>query len=200
MVNLKVDKDQLTGAKLMLAAVGRSVDPIIYRAINKTIDKGQTKAVGRIYQVVNLTKTRIRKDFKKYKAYSRRLKGSLIAEGKPVGFMSFQGTKKLARGGVSVKIRRDKPRFKMSHAFIAVGRGGKEQVFEREDWYGRPFRPGYPYAKMPKSYRLGLDRLSAIAIEDYYKDNRIYNDVQLYCSQTLSEETLKQIDFELSKI
>jgi hypothetical protein len=200
MVNLKVDKDSMAGAKIMLAAVGRSADPIIYRAINKSMAKGQTRAVSKISRVVNLTATRIRKDFKQHKAFSGRLSGTLLAEGKPVGFMSFSGTKELKTGGVSVKIRKDRPRFRMVHAFIARGRGGKHQVFEREDWYGRPWKPGYPYAKMPKSYRLGLDRLSAIAIEDYYKDNRIYNDVQLYCSQVLEEETLRQIEFELTKI
>lgn len=78
MVNLKVDKDTLAGAKLMLAAVGRSVDPIIYRAINKSIDNSQTKAVDEIYDVLFLTKTRIRKDFSKLKAYSKKLSGSCL--------------------------------------------------------------------------------------------------------------------------
>ena len=200
MVSHKIDKDQLREVQMILASVGKSVDPIIYRSINKTIDRGQTKAISSIYKIVNLTKTRIRKDFKKYKAFSKRLSGKLLAEGKPVGFMSFSGTKELARGGVSVKIRRDKPRFKMSHAFIGKGVGGQEQVFEREDWWGRPFRPGYPYANMPKSHRMPLDRLSAIAIEDYFADDRMYKPVQEFCSQFLSDETLRQIEFELSKL
>ena len=58
MVNLKVDTDSIAGAKAMLALVGRSVDPIIYRSINKSIDNTQTKAVDKIYAVLNLTKTR----------------------------------------------------------------------------------------------------------------------------------------------
>ena len=200
MVNLKIDQGQLNSAKLMLAAVGKSADPIIYRSINKSIDNTQVKAVDLIYKVLNLTKTRIKKDFTKYKAYSKKLSGQLLAAGLPVGFMSFSGTNQLKSGGVSYKIKRIGTRQKMKHAFIARGRGGKEQVFEREKWKGRPWIRGYPYWKMPDDYRLGLDRLAAVAIEDYYKDPRIFDPVQLYAAFRLQVNMESQIDFELSKL
>jgi hypothetical protein len=200
MVNLKVDQGQLNGAKLMLAAVGKSADPIIYRAINKTIDNTQVKAVDMVYQVLNLTKTRIRKDFKKSRAYRSRLSGQLLAEGLPVGFMSFSGTKELKGGkGVSVKLKRKGSREHFRHAFIADAKGGTH-VFEREDWGSGPWYPGYPYFKMPRRYRFGLDRLSSVTIEDYYKDDRIYKTVIDYGGDRLVINIGNQIDFELGKI
>jgi hypothetical protein len=200
MVNLEVDQGQLAGAKLMLAAVGKSADPIIYRSINKTIDNTQTKAVSLIYNVLNLTKTRIRKDFKKVRAYRSRLSGQLLAEGLPVGFMSFSGTRELKAGkGVSVKLKRTGSRKYFRHAFIAEAKGTKH-VFERESWGKARWKPGYPYAKMPKSYRFGLDRLSGVSIEDYYKDDRIYKTVLFFGGDRLVINMESQIDFELSKI
>jgi hypothetical protein len=202
MMNVRIDQDQLAGAKLMLGAVGRSVNPIIYRAINRTEDNAQVRAVDLIYEILNLTKTRIRQDFRKVRASLNRLSGQLNAEGLPVGFMSFAGTRELARGrGVSVRIKRLGGRREyFRHAFIAPGRGGNEQVFEREEWYGRTYRPGYPYWKMPRDYRFGLDRLSAVAIEDYYKDQRIYQPVLNYAGDRLVININSQIDYEFSRI
>lgn len=200
MVNLKVDKDTLAGAKLMLAAVGKSIDPIIYRAINKSIDNSQTKAVDEIYDVLFLTKTRIRKDFRKLKAYSKKLSGQLLAEGKPIGFMAFKPTQLKKGKGVSVKFKRKGQREVFRHAFVAVGKGGIESVFEREEWGQAPWRPSYPYAKLPREHRFPLDRLHAAAIEDYYKDPRIYNAVQLFAAIRLEHHTLDQAELELSKI
>jgi hypothetical protein len=200
MVNLKVDKDSLIGAQLMLAAVGKSIDPIIYRAINKSIDNSQTKAVDEIGNVLNLTKFRIRQDFKKLKAYSNKLSGQLIAEGGPIGFMAFKPTQLKKGKGVSVKFKKKGAREVFRHAFVATGRGGVESVFEREEWGQAPWRPSYPYAKLPREHRFPLDRLHAASIEDYYKDPRIYNLVQFFAAVRLEHHTLDQAEFELGKI
>lgn len=185
----------------MLAAVGRTTDRIVYRSINRAEDNSQTRAVDLIWNVLNLTKTRIRQDFRKIRAYAGRLSGQLVAEGGPVGFMSFSGTRELVRGGVSYRLKRTGgSRGRLSHAFIERGRGGQEQVFEREEWHGRTWRPNYPYAKMPRDYRLPLDRVAAVAIEDYFKDNRIYTPVHLYSMDRLEHHMLDQAEYELSRI
>jgi hypothetical protein len=173
---------------------------VIYRAINKSIDNTQTRAVDKIAAVVNLTKTRIRKDFRKIKAFSKKLSGQLLAEGKPVGFMAFKPSA-LKKGGISIKLKRTGSREYFKHAFIEPGKGGALQVFERKKWGKAPYRPNYPYAKMPKiPHRFPLERKHAAALEDYYKDPRIYDPVQLYAAIRLQHHTLDQANFELSKI
>ena len=114
--------------------------------------------------------------------------------------MSFSGTRELKGGkGVSVKLKRKGSREYFRHAFIADAKG-TTNVFEREEWGHARWIPGYPYWKLPKQYRFGLDRLSGVAIEDYYKDDRIYQKVLNYGGERLVINVNSQIDFELSKI
>ena len=199
MVNLKVDRDSLAGAQAMLALVGRSVDPIIYRAINKSIDNTQTKAVDKIYGVLNLTKTRIRKDFSKMKAYSKKLSGQLLATGLPVGFAAFKPTELKKGKGISIKLKRTGSREYFKHAFIRTYRGAPH-VFEREEWGSAPWRPDFPYGILAKRYKYPLDRLHTAAIEDYYKDPRIYDPVQRFAADRLEYWVEEGADWELSKI
>ena len=199
MVNLKVDTDSIAGAKAMLALVGRSVDPIIYRSINKSIDNTQTKAVDKIYAVLNLTKTRIRKDFSKIKAFSKKLSGQLLATGLPVGFAAFNPTELKKGKGISIKFKRTGSREYFKHSFIRPYRG-VNHVFEREEWGSAPWRPNFPYGILARRYRYPLDRMYTAAIEDYYKDPRIYDPVQQFAADRLEYHVLDQADYELSKI
>ena len=208
MINIKIDHESLASAKTVINAVGKSADPIIYRGINKTIDNTQTKGVDLTYQALNLTKTRIRKDFKKLKAFTGNLRGSLVAEGLPVGFSSFTGTKELKAGGVRVKIERNSPATDFRHAFMAPGRGSynpdddtvRLHVFERERRGWSPFIPGYPYWNMPHRYRYPLDRLAGPKVEDYYGHDKIQIPVEQYANFRMVVNMENQIDFELSKI
>lgn len=114
--------------------------------------------------------------------------------------MAFKPTQLKKGKGVSVKFKRKGSREIFKHAFIGVGRGGIESVFERRKWGQAPWYPHLEYAHLEDRYRYPLDRLHAAAIEDYYKDPRIYNAVQLFAAIRLEHHTIDQAEFELSKI
>ena len=208
MINVKVNQESLSSAKVLINAVGKSADPVIYRTINKSIDNTQVKGVDLVYQALNLTKTRIRKDFRKIRAFTRRLTGQLIAEGRPIGFTSFSGTKELKAGGVRVKIERSSPATDFKHAFIAPGKRSadpktgekKLQVFERKRYGSGVFIPGYPYANLPHRYKYPLERKAGPKIEDYYGHDRIQLPVEQFAAFRMEVNMQSQIDFEMSKI
>ena len=202
-VAIRFNQADVFEVKAVLAAVGRSPNPVMSRAINKTLDVTQTFAVKRIYNTLNLTQTRIRQDFTKNRATTQLVKGSLAAKGGPVGLASFTGTKELARGGVQFKVYRsaDKP-LVLKHAFMAKGRGQTEteHVFERK-FYGRQqYRPGFPYAALPDRYRFPLERKTGPRIEDEYGKPSVLDPTMGYANYQLGVQLDSQLDYELSKL
>jgi len=200
-MQIKFNQLDLARVKATMAGVGKSAVPVMYRAINKTLGVTQTFAVKRIYTTLNLTQTRIRKDFSQNKALSVRVAGSLNAKGKPVGLASFIGTKELKRGGVSVKVHRAKPRTTLRHAFMAIGKTGSGlHVWERQHYGKQPFRPGFPYATLPDKYRYPLERLTGPRIEDEYAKPKVLDPTIQYANYSLGTNLESQLDYELSKL
>lgn len=199
MVKVDIDRGDLTRLKATMAAIGKSAKPVMARAINKTLTGTRTDAVGEIYKSLNLTKTRIRKDFSLHKASSVVVRGSVLAKGKPVGLISFTGTKQLKSGLVSFKVHRREKHTKLRHAFIAQA-GGNKHVFERVNWGKRPFRPGFPYAVLPHKYRFPLERKTGPRIEDDYSQKIIIDPVAIMAGNRLTKNVDSQIDYEWSKL
>jgi hypothetical protein len=199
MVKVDIDRGDLTRLKATMAAIGKSAKPVMARAINKTLMGTRTDAVGEIYKSLNLTKTRIRKDFSLHKASTMIVRGSVLAKGKPIGLISFSGTKQLKSGFVSFKVhRREKPT-KLRHAFIARA-SGTNNVFERITYGKRPFRPGFPYAVLPHKYRFPVKRLTGPRIEDDYSQKIIIDPVSIMAGNRLTKNVDSQIDYEWSKL
>lgn len=201
-INMKFNQADLLKVKAIMAGVGKSANPVMYRGINKTLGVTQTFAVKRIYTVLNLTQTRIRKDFRQNKASNVNIGGSLVAKGNPVGLASFSGTKELARGGVSVRVHRSGSRVKLKHAFMAKGKGQTttQHVFERQNYGQKAYRPGFPYAALPDKYRFPLERLTGPRIEDEYGKTKNLNPTVEFANQELTKQLDSQLDYELSKL
>ena len=74
-LDIQIDKGDLVRLKTTMAAIGKSYGPVLSRAINKTLTGTRTDSVNEIWKTLNLTKTRIRKDFTLYKAYASKPRG-----------------------------------------------------------------------------------------------------------------------------
>ncbi|HEB83733.1 MAG TPA: hypothetical protein ENI92_01895 [Bacteroidetes bacterium] len=146
-------------------------------AVNKTLTGVRTDATDEVYQRLNLTKTRIRRDMTVSRATYANPAGRLVARGKPVGLISFSGTRQIKKG-VSVLVRRGGKRTVLKHAFIATAKNAKN-VFWRE-WTGprQPVRPTFRYARLPKIYRHPIHRLTGPRIEDILADLEVLGNVQ----------------------
>lgn len=201
-VQLKFNQADVLKVKTIMAGVGKSANPVMSRGINKTLGVTQTFAVKRIYNTLNLTQTRIKKDFTQNKASTYQVKGSLVSKGGPVGLASFTGTKELARGGVSYKVHRSKSRSVLKHAFMAKGKGQTTtmHVFERQHYGKKPYRKGFPYAALPDKYRFPLERKTGPRIEDEYGKTNVLNPTMEYADYQLGQQINSQLDYELSKL
>jgi len=190
--------NDIEGLQQLLKDLGIESPKIIYRSINKALTGVRTDAVDAIYKKLNLTKTRIRKDFDKpVKAYASKLRGSIAARGKPVGLMSF-GAKQLKNGTISVKVLRSGSKKKLKHSFIATAKGA-ENVWWRKTIYKRPIKPGVNYAKLPKKYRLPIELRSGPRIEDIFADRVVYEDVEKKGWDRLWAEYSRLLQIELNR-
>jgi hypothetical protein len=213
LIKVEVDKIDLARVKTAMVGIKNNTDPIIYRAINKSIGINRTFSIDQAYQVLNLTKTYIRDRFKKagnwleLKAGPKRLFGQYWTIGKPIGFINFVGTKELKSGGVSVKILRTGNRFKIRHAFIRKVRGA-ENVWEREPaarGHRAPARTREQYAGfMQKTYgrrwRYKLLRMAGPRVQDILADPGIYGKIDKNAVETFQRKLDEQLEYELSKL
>lgn len=198
-MQIKFDKQQLDSVKTLMDNIDRDAPELLARAINKTEDNTQTKAVDLIYQDLNLTKTRIRKDFKKIRAFKANPTGTLDSQGEPVGLASFTGTKELKSGGVSVKVTRTGKRERLKHAFMAQARGsGADHVWERVNYIGTGGRALW-WLNLSSRYRYPLKRKRGPRVQDYYAQNSVYIPTENYAAERLQINTASQMDFFLAK-
>jgi hypothetical protein len=214
---IKVEANKIDLARLKTAMIGikKNADPIVYRAINKSIGINRTFSIDQAYKILNLTKTYIRNRFKKsgnwleLKAGPNRLFGQYWTIGRPIGFINFIGTKELKSGGVSVKILRSGNRSKIKHAFIRKIRGA-ENVFEREPdtpprGYRTPARTREQYAgfmekTFGRQWRYKLHRMAGPRLQDILADPAIYHQIDSHAVETFQRKLDEQLAYELSKL
>lgn len=114
---IRINEADLQAAQQFFNQLGNESDTALYRAINKTLTGVKTDAADIVYQDLNLTKTRIKKNMKIRKAFAKQLNGSFISIGKPINLASFGGTRQTKKG-LSVKVKRAGTRSIIRHAFL----------------------------------------------------------------------------------
>lgn len=206
-IQLTLDKSKLDQAKLMYAELAGVWPKVISRGINKTLTTVRAAAVDEIYKDLNLTKTIIRESFTIKSATYSNGSGFLSSKSKPIPLIKFTGTRALARGGVSVKVKRGDPTTKLIHAFIAQKKAAKTgdelgpAVFERSGGnFGKPFNLLKNYAALPKQYRLPIDQLYGPRITDIYASGPVISAVQTKAGDVYTSNVENELDYELSKL
>jgi hypothetical protein len=214
LIQIQPSQVDLAKVKATLGAIKKNTDPVIYRAVNKSIGISRTYSINQVYDDLNLTKTYIRNRYKskagkwlELKAGPGRLKGQYWTIGKPIGLINFIGTKQLKNGQVSVKVKRRGTRFKLDHAFIAKAKGVLN-VWEREPAARggrRPSRTREQYAAFMEStygrrWRLRLHRMAGPRIQDILADPNIYRKIDLHAVETFQRKLDEQLAYELNKL
>ncbi len=199
-MKVELNKADLAKINLLLGGVKAAAPKVLVRGINKTLTGVNTTAKKAVAKRYNLTQKRIGQNFSTNRAKTALIAGSWRSTGKPIGLMSFKGTRKIKKG-VSVLIEVGHKRQILRHAFIGVSRGAKN-VFEREYYRPpvRPFMPTFPYGILPKKYRLPVDRLTGPRIEDELGKDRTLNEVQADADRRFTQNLERELNFELSKL
>lgn len=199
MIDVKLDTSDVLAVRAMLSGIKGGANRAIGQAINKTLTGGRTDATNELTEELNLTKTRVRKDFKVYKAYwsGGNPVGSLVSSGKPVGLASFQRTRQTKKG-VSVQVKKRRPRKVLRHAFIATANKSKN-VFWRKKQKGvprKPARKGLVYAKLPRKFRYPILRLKGPRIQDIYAKTEVMSPV----IRKIDVRLKKNLSYEVQRI
>lgn len=168
------------------------------RAINRSLTSVRAEAVSLIALDLNLTQTKIRNSFTMNRATVTNPSGSVVSKSKPIPIIDFNGTRALARGGVSVQVKRTGARERLIHTFIATMKSGHRGVFEREAGnFGRPFQVLKNYAAMPKRFRLPIEELFGPRITDEYSKGPILEAVQRRAGEVYTSNYEHELDYEL---
>lgn len=198
MIKIKIDTSDFANVKKALYESPAAANRVISRSINKTLTSVNSKAAKLVADSYNLTQKRIKQDFSTIKSTVSNIRGVWSSTGEPIGLTSFKGTRPVKKG-VSIKVMKNKPRTILKHAFIARI-GGKDNVFWREDVYGRPQRPNFPYGVLPKHYRLPIEIRKGPRIEDELSKDKTIGELQNHADERLQTIIDQETNFELSKL
>ena len=197
--NITLNKSDVMKVKTMLVGINKGAPKVMTRAINKTLTNVQTKASTEIRKDLNLPAKKVKANFSLIKATWAKVSGAFLTRGKPIGLISFVGTKELARGGVSVKVKKSKPRIALRHAFIADAKG-VANVWERQKYGSGTFKPNFPYAKLPRKYRFPIRRMTGPRVEDELSKPTVLNPVVAHADARMTYHLNHELDYELSKL
>jgi len=154
LIEITYDEGKLDNIRRMLAEIPRALPTIMPRAINRTAVSTRAELISRLYERLNLTKTRIRQYTLIKKAGRQKWSASVYFSRQKVKLIYF-GARALKGKGVSYAIERGGARKKIIEpprsAFIqTMPKSGHVGVFKRK----------YEYQKKRTGVRGGLkDRL-----------------------------------------
>lgn len=115
---IQFDDAKLREIDDMLSYYGENSNKALCRAINKTLTGAKTDIAKEIYQVLNVTQKRIKKNMKIDRATYAKLSARLHSTGESIPLIDF-GFKGLKSGGVSGKVKRNSSKKAIRGAFIA---------------------------------------------------------------------------------
>lgn len=211
MIKVEPNQVDIKRYRATLGAIKKNTEPVVYRAINKSIGINRTFSIDKAYAYLNLTKTYIRTKYKaksgkwlELKAGPGRLYGQYWHTGKPIGLINFIGTRELKNGFVSVKVLRQGKRRQLRHAFIKSIKG-VPNVWQRKPSArgGRtPTRTRQQYAAiMPylaEKYRLPIERVEGPRLQDIFSGS-VLSEVEKHAVETFQRKLDEQLVYELNR-
>jgi len=202
--SVKINESDLINVKDILADIKGAGDRVIVRATNKTFAGVRTDASREIGNILNAQKSAIDDTFKITKMSTVNSPAMIESTGDPVALINFKNTRQ-TKQGVSVQVRKDKPRQIIVGAFIAKMKSSHKGVFWRVDEnYKAPLKDKLvkkPCNKRRKIMvqRLQIQELYAPRIPDYLGKDPIITIVLNNTGNRLSDNLNHETDFELSK-
>lgn len=198
-MEIRVDTKDLKSVEKSLSRLKGSVPKVQIRALNKTLTGVKTDKSAAIREDLNLKKKYVGGHIKVYKAGGGKVGGRVSTTSKPVGLINFTGTRQI-RKGVSIKVKKKGARKIISHAFIAAAKGSK-QVFGREfKGTRKAFKPGFPYAALPRSYRYPIRRMAGPRLTDNLGKPAVIKKIEIRAGDRLIKNIDHEVTRELAKL
>lgn len=187
----------------MLKNIEGGANKAIARALNKTVKSVSSDSAKKITEKLNVTQSTVKRDFKTYKATYTKLTAAVRAKGKPVALGKTLRVRQIQRG-VSVMVKKDKPRKVIRHAFIA--KIGKHKGIFQRDWTQKPgYNPVYPvrqkgfYARLPRKYKLPVKELFGPRVPDIFSNRDVMGPILQKASAHLEKNMGHEAEFVLQE-
>ena len=206
------DRD-MAGIRDMLSDISKGAEKAVSLAINKTISTTKTQITKKLGDTLNLKAARIKKDIQPDKATTKKLHGSIVVKGEPVGLINFAGSQ--LKTGVKVKVFKAGTAKLLKHAFITTIRGNSEEttrehlfwrlyfggnrqrnrnILNRKRFFvGASTKRGGDFGRGAGNYRFKLHRLTGPRIEDILAKDEILNPINQDAANLLLENTDKAV-------
>lgn len=184
------DRD-MAGIRDMLSDISKGAEKAVSLAINKTISTTKTQITKKLGETLNLKAARIKEDIQPDKATTKKLHGSIVVKGEPVGLINFAGSQ--LKTGVKVKVLKAGTAKLLKHAFIKTVRGKEHLFWRKYDGVRKPVKQNFKYAALPKKYKIPVERLTGPRIEDILAKDEILNPINQDAANLLLENTDKAV-------
>jgi hypothetical protein len=216
---IKMDETDRINVEKMLAGLKGAGTKVTVRAVNKTLSGVKTDASAAIRVVVTAQKKAVDETFKISKASEARPSAYIASTGKPLALIDYSARQ--TQKGVSVQVRKDRPRKVVRSAFIASMKSGHKGVFWRQwhhSWTMRPnfskadqqiARSGYfwsekmkrflPAAMLAKKYRLPIKERFGPRIPDIMSNDPVMKSILAKSDDRLHKNLMHETEYELSK-
>lgn len=215
--SIELNPQDVARVRRLLAGVKDAAQTVLVRSLNKTLSGVKTDASAEIRAVVTAKKSAVDATFKSQKATATRLTAVFESTGRPIPLIDF-GARQTQRG-VSVQVRRDRPRSVIASAFVATMKSGHKGVFWRK-WHQRGGKLGktdaaiarsgyvfnrkrgryFPIANLPKAYRLPIEQRFGPRIPDILSNEEVMAPVLAKADDRLTTNLEHELSYELSKL
>jgi len=218
MIQIYINQDDVAKVKTMMAGILDGATKVMVRALNLTLTGVKTDASTEIRNIITAKKSTVDATFKTSKATATKLSATFQSTGRPLPLIAYSVNQ--TQKGVSVQVRKDKPRKVLAGAFIATIKSGHKGVYWRVYRSTRKKsgkidtaigRSGYvfnsktgryfPIWALPKAYRLPIKERFGPGITDYLGDKGpIMAKVLAEAVDRLHTNIEHELNFELSKL
>ncbi|MBF0590301.1 MAG: phage tail protein [Magnetococcales bacterium] len=189
-MTLSVQVEGIDALKREMRLLGNNAPRVIRRTLNRTLTNERTFLSKRIRQEVILKAAIIKRHMRLNRARGQHFDASVRIFGKPLGMENF-GARQVRRG-VSVKIRKNKPR-ELIHSGFRV-RPGSKRLKAGTFFIRKRGRRGKRVARLP------IKRLLGPSVPAIVGENpKLLNEATDYGAERLTINAQRELDYELSK-
>lgn len=196
--SIKIDEADLKKVRDMFSDMKDMGTKVAVRALNKTLTGVKTDASSAIRDEITASKKAVDGTFTMEKAGSAKVQASIASTGKPLPLSEYSARQ--TKKGVSVQVKRSRPRTVIPGAFIAAMKSGHKGVFWRE-WRGqkRAKREGVRYGMLPRKYRLPIKQLYGPRVPDIMSNDPVMKVILDKAGERLHNNLAHEAEYELSK-
>ena len=175
-------KIELRGLEEALEAVDNHVaQKAARRTINDLCKRGRTALSRHIRETYNIRAGSAKAEIDIELLGASGGRAALSVSGTRMPLTDFSGTRQVG-AGLSVQVRKDRPRSVIRHGFLATMGSGGERALRRQ-W--RRLNPEAPvgradraWSRLPKRYRLPAEQLTTLSVPQMFDQDEAYRLVQ----------------------